>query len=273
MSYREFTEKKTALYNKSIYGTGSEIVFGEGLAIEPLVKYDKEYIPVGKNVTLKLSENEILNISGIVRTKYWYTQNAFFISVENADEYINANTYFNLYLTVNGQEHYAEALECVNDFKNMTGTDMLNNYRYSSGIDQLVKAVVKAALIFLASIWLVGILSMINSVNTSVLNRSSELMMLRSLGMTEKQLRRSVLLETVMFSSSAAVSGTAIGTWLFCSVSDLLAQIYSERVTGIAGPVIAVIAVTLLINVLIALISALPAVKALGMIENIARTE
>ena len=273
MSYREFSEKKTSFYNQSIYGTDKEIEFGEGLSLEPVVKYDKEYKSVGNNVALKLSENEILNISGIVRTKYWNHPNVFFISAENADEFINANTYFNLYLTVNGQEHYDEALECAKDFKSITGTELFNNYRYSTGINQLVKAVVKAVLIFLASIWLVGILSMINSVNTSVLNRSSELMMLRSLGMTEKQLRRSVLLETVMFSSAAAISGTAVGTWLFCSVSNLLSTIYSERATGIAGPVIAVIAVTLVINVLIALLSALPAIRALGRVENIARTE
>ncbi|MBR3025130.1 MAG: ABC transporter permease, partial [Oscillospiraceae bacterium] len=136
-----------------------------------------------------------------------------------------------------------------------------------------LKAIIKSVLIFLVSVWVTGILSMINSVNTSVLNRSTELMMLRSLGMTEKQLRESVLLETVMFSSAAAVTGTGAGTLLFTGVSNMLAKIYSEPLPEITGMVIAVVSVTLAVNLLIALLSALPAVRALGKVENIARTE
>ena len=270
ISYADFSEKKMVFYNKSVYGSGSELEFG---FTAPKIKYEKEFKRFKEDVTLTLSENNILNVSGTVRTTYWYNPNAFFISLENVDEYSSGTPDYKVWLTVNGREHYDEALECVKSFEKTTGAEFTNLYRFNTGFELFLKAIIKSVLIFLVSVWVTGILSMINSVNTSVLNRSTELMMLRSLGMTEKQLRESVLLETVMFSSAAAVTGTGAGTLLFTGVSNMVVTVYSEPLPEITGMVIAVIAVTLVINVLIALLSALPAVKALGRIENIARTE
>jgi ABC-type antimicrobial peptide transport system permease subunit len=137
-----------------------------------------------------------------------------------------------------------------------------------TGLKEFVKAIVKIILIFLISIWLVGILSMINCVNTSVLNRSRELMMLRSVGMTRKQLRKSVILETIMFSATAAVIGTLLGLGIFLIFVYLL--IREPNMLHI-GKVATVLIASLTLNIIISLLSAIPAIRNLGKVEAIAQ--
>ena len=138
-------------------------------------------------------------------------------------------------------------------------------YLNATGLKTFLSAIVKIIASFLISIWLVGILSMINSVNTSVLNRSRQLMMLRSVGMTRKQLRKSVTLETIMFSTTAAVTGTILGIGiyaLFIASEMRLRDFY-------AVPFIAAIALG--INILLSILAALPAIRNLSKVESIAQ--
>ena len=143
-------------------------------------------------------------------------------------------------------------------------------YIGNTGLFSLISAIVKIVASFLISIWLVGVLSMINSVNTSVLNRSRELMMLRSVGMTKKQLRKSVMLETIMFSTTAAITGAILGTGLY--MLTLIEQLIAKqlRLQDIAA-IPAVVALALGINVLISIIAAIPAIKNLNKVESIAQ--
>ena len=109
---------------------------------------------------------------------------------------------------------------------------------------------------------------MINCVNTSVLNRSRELMMLRSVGMTRKQLRKSVILETIMFSATAAVIGTLLGLGIFLIFVYLLIR---EPSMLHISKVAAVLIASLVLNIIISLLSAIPAIRNLGKVEAIAQ--
>ena len=177
--------------------------------------------------------------------------------------------YYDIELTVNGKEHYPEAEKLFNSFIGNASCDFYENvYMIGTGALELFKAVIRILFIFLASIWLVGILSMINSVNTSVLNRSRELMMLRSVGMTRRQLRKSVILETIMFSSTAAIAGTILGVVCYLLfVTFIMQNAYLMSV----GSIVIVVILSLTVNIVIALLSALPAIRSLGRVESIAQ--
>jgi ABC-type antimicrobial peptide transport system permease subunit len=193
--------------------------------------------------------------------------NALIVPIENISKIYNPS--YDLELTVNGKDNYPEAQKRFNSFTDTASYSLAEDvYVGSTGALEFFKSIIRIVFIFLASIWLVGILSMINSVNTSVLNRSRELMMLRSVGMTRKQLRKSVILETLMFSSTAAVCGTIIGVAVFLMfVFFILENAYLLSIISI----VVVVVLALTVNIIISVLAALPAIRSLGRVESIAQ--
>ena len=260
MSYQEFEDRDEAFYNNCVYGAPDEVDHIDAYTPE---KYERSYTPLKKGCDLVTENNIRFHITGIVVSED--TQYSIIIPLKKAPEY---NMRYYIELTVNGIENYDAALERFEDFRNNESfLGAYNDFTHNTGLFSFIGAIVKTVLIFLVSIWLVGILSMINSVNTSVLNRSRELMMLRSVGMTRKQLRRSVLLETVMFSATAAVSGTIIGVAAFIITFGVDELRKPTALTVILPVVIA----SLALNIIIALLAALPAIRSLGRVESIAQ--
>ncbi len=259
MSYKEFAAKKGALYNNCIYGDERE--YDENG--KPLEMRERSYSELENALKLTTTNGESFNIIGV--TNSTGINESVILPIELAEDY---DTSFSIELLVNGRKNYDKALVHFNDFKNNeTYVSAENRYMTGTGMSTFISAIVKIILIFLVSIWLVGILSMINSVNTSVLNRSRELMMLRSVGMTRQQLRRSIILETLMFSVTAAIAGTFIGVagfMLFINTAGL-------QKLMVMAYVIPVILVSLGVNIIIALLAALPAIRSLGKVETIAQ--
>ena len=269
MSYEEFRDSKGVIFNNC------------NVTIDPLTDRQTEISPryyrkldtplkitcKGKLRGGELTSDSILksndlNIIGVSSTPL--LRNSLILPLEMTD-----TNYYDIELTVNGKEHYPEAEKLFNSFIGNASCDFYENvYMIGTGALELFKAVIRILFIFLASIWLVGILSMINSVNTSVLNRSRELMMLRSVGMTRRQLRKSVILETIMFSSTAAIAGTILGVVCFLLfVFFIMQNIYLMSVSSI----VIVVILSLTVNIVIALLSALPAIRSLGRVESIAQ--
>lgn len=196
---------------------------------------------------------------GAVRSQF--SSGGFIIPLESAAEF---NMPMDITLTTN-REHYEEAEKIFKDFTTNNIVEYFqNSYMVGTGLTSFIKAIAKITLTFLVSIWLVGILSMINSVNTSVLNRSRELMMLRSVGMTRNQLRKSVLMETMMFSAVAAIVGTILGVLIYIPV-------FGRSVEKQIGTIVTVILLSILLNIIIAILSAIPATKTLEKIDSIAQ--
>ena len=257
MSYEEFRRKDGVLYNNSIYGM--HITLDEE-TLKPIAYYEKEYTDLGKGYTITDLNGDSFNVIGKVACDH--EDASVIMPIEKSGEY---NMTYNIILKVSDRQHYEEAESLVNEFRdNAVCFDVENYYAEGTGLLTFISAIIKIVASFLLSIWLVGILSMINSVNTSTLNRSRELMMLRSVGMTRKQLRKSIFLETIMFSSTAAVTGTILGV-----IAYLL--FLSDEPNKPMAVIAAVVLLSLAVNVIISLLAAIPAIKSLGKVESIAQ--
>lgn len=264
ISYEEYKNMDGVFFNNSIYDSSSYYDEETG---EYIPTYEKSYTDLGKGFNITDYEGHSYHIVGKLSGKLG--DGAIIIPAEKAPQYgINS---FDILLNVSDAKHYDAAKEKVNDFAmNNFAASIEDIFVVNTGLSSFISAIVKIVASFLISIWLVGVLSMINSVNTSVLNRSRELMMLRSVGMTKKQLRKSVMLETIMFSTTAAITGAILGTGLY--MLTLIETLISKelRLQDVAA-IPAVVALALGINVLISIIAAIPAIKNLNKVESIAQ--
>lgn len=258
INYDEFVAQKGAFYNRCTleYDSEEDIWVDSGMY---------SFQPVEKETIAKDYYKEIeISFLGTVSSSY-DRNNALIIPVENS---LGLDMAYTIGLKTN-RAHYEEAEKIFTAFtKDNNVMDFGNHFMFVTGMEEFTKAIVKILLTFLVSIWLVGILSMINSVNTSVLNRSRELMMLRSVGMTKKQLRKSVMLETMMFSATSAIAGTALGAGIFLYY---ITQVMNETRLGIFGGVIVVIVLSIILNIAIAMLSSIPAIKSLERVNSIAQ--
>ena len=108
------------------------------------------------------------------------------------------------------------------------------------------------------SIWLCGIVSMMNTINTSALNRSRELIMMRAVGMTRRQLTGTVVLESLLFSSVSAIAGTLISVVGYQLIMRFILNL-NAAASGAAA-----LAASLVLNIIIAFLAALPAIRTLN---------
>ena len=175
-------------------------------------------------------------------------------------------------LTVRSTEDYTAAKQALQSYCAERGGESvmrLHDEFYSgTGFRGLITAVVTIAAIVLLSIWLTGILTMVNTVNTSVLNRADELMMLRTVGMTKKAVRKTVLLESVIFSGTATLIGCILGlSGAFMLFNEIIVSLAEEQIMPLAVSLLAIaaaIVLTVLLNLLIASVAARPALRTLN---------
>lgn len=258
ISYDEFVAQKGAFYNRSTLEYNSE----GGIWVD---SGEYSFAPAEKET---MAEDHYtgtqISFLGTVSSSY-SRDNTLIIPVENS---LDLGMPYSIKLKTN-RAHYDEAESIFKDFTRDNNLIYYsNNFMGGTGIKEFTMAIVKIVLTFLVSIWLVGILSMINSVNTSVLNRSRELMMLRSVGMTKQQLRKSVMLETMMFSATSAIAGTALGAGMFLYY---ITQVIGETRLTIFGAVIGVVVLSIILNIAIAMLSSIPAIKSLERVNSIAQ--
>ena len=104
---------------------------------------------------------------------------------------------------------------------------------------------------FIAVISLIGVTNIFNTITTSMELRSKEFAMLRSVGMTEKEFRRMIRLESVFYGSRALVIGLAAGTFLswliYAGLSQGLDMGYQPPLPAMGISVAAVAALLLVI--------------------------
>ena len=84
-------------------------------------------------------------------------------------------------------------------------------YFLRTGTESLIWTIITIGGIALAAVWLTGIFTMLNTVNTSVLNRAEELAMLRMIGMSRKMMRKTVMLESTIYCIFSTVIGGILG--------------------------------------------------------------
>lgn len=267
MTYDEFVQSGEAMYFVSSYGSHYERVYVQGEGFQSI--YDKFYKKIDEplSVTLKYVDTDI-TVSGVICSDF-YDFSAIVLPI---DSDIIKDLQPSLYVEakVNGTENYAEAEKIYNDFIEQYKSsiyDYQNNYAIGTGFDEFVKAIIKILAAFIISIWSVGILSMVNSINTSVLNRSRELIMLRSIGMDKKQLRKTVVLESVMFSAISSCLGTLLAMGLFFLFMDLMKFDPTMLISTAVGLIASIV-----LNIIIAMLASVPALRSLEKAESLVKT-
>ncbi len=261
MTYDEFVQSGGAIYNISCYGAKNFDFDENGDVVR---QYEDSYQET--NIPLVLHKDIEVNIIGVACNEF-HIFPCLIIPIES-DIAEKLDMVLNVEATVNGQENYVEAEKVYSEFVAENNPMFYrNSYMTNTGLSEFIKAIVKIAITFISAIWLVGVLSMVNSINTSVLNRSRELMMLRSVGMSRQQLRKTVILESVMYSATASSVGiiAAIGAFFVLMTAN-----------GVQPVMLVSMALGLLtsigVNIIIAILASIPASRNLEKAEALTRT-
>lgn len=275
MSYDEFVNSGGMIMFSSIYGSESERRWDEKKR-EFIQLYEKSYKPLDTPETISIpigfssKNNTDISIIGDVCCELENEYQGLILPLDS--DFCRDNDFFtSVRLDVNGSENYEAASEIVRDFTSKYSTMwMSDGYFGNTGANDFMGSILKTAAVMVAAIWLVGILSMMNSIITSVLNRSRELMMLRSVGMTKKQLRKTVLQECRLF----ATVSSAVGSIAAAGILFLFAKIYG--IDGIyiligAGVMLIIAAIITAINMGAAALSAIPGVRSLERAESLTK--
>jgi len=207
-----------------------------------------------KPLTIRFDGGEV-EISRIIITHTPMWGNYIMISEKSVSRILgdtkNIYGYSEICCKISDPKKYKEAIEYI---KNTINPEYFNDdFIDTTGVMLIVTAVIKLAAILLSLIWLTGVISMANSVNSSVLNREHELVMMRSVGMSMKQLRNTVITESTLFSSFSTVIGIIAGTFLFRTVYG---EPIKNAILAVAGIMIAVI----IINTAVSVLAALPGI-------------
>ena len=245
MSYEEFEAmgKPVLLLPQRHHEDSTDYGYGYEAFSEPMTFTDAE-----KGIEIE--------IAGIAHCGY---NNVILMPMSYAKELLNSgmNMYANMYLTVRDSDSYPAAKKALNSVLTESDT-VYDEFKTGTGLLEFIKTIVEIAVIFMLSIWLCGIVSMMNTINTSALNRSRELLMMRAVGMTRRQLTGTVVLESLLFSAVSAVGGTLVSVVGY----QLILRFALERTEFHFGVITLVISAAL--NVVIAFIAALPAVRTLN---------
>lgn len=162
---------------------------------------------------------------------------------------------------------YHEGYETASEFVNT----VLSQYRgevhledqfaANTGLRSLAATVGGICLIALIGLWGVGICTMLNTINTGVLNRCDELMMLRMIGMSQKQMRATVSMESMVYGAMATAIGGLLG--IAGCVYMMLHSAFRASPLRVFVILLTAFLVTLLVNLIIARIAARPGLRAL----------
>ena len=162
-------------------------------------------------------------------------------------------------LTVSDTKHFEAAQAQIDKFTD-EHTDIYvgNMYMGNTGLKTFVGAIIRIVVILMLSIWLAGVFSMMHSINTSVLNRCKELLMMRSVGMSRRQLLGTVVLESILFSAFSVIAGLILGKAAFV----ITLFIITKKWIFLTGTGMMLISAA--ISLLIAVAASLPGVKTVG---------
>lgn len=245
MSYEEFEAmgKPVLLLPQRHHEGSTDYSYGYEAFSEPMIFTDAE-----KGIEIE--------IAGIAHCGY---NNVILMPMSYAKELLNSgmNMYANMYLTVRDSDSYPAAKKALNSVLTESDT-VYDEFKTGTGLLDFIRTIVEIVVIFMLSIWLCGIVSMLNTINTSALNRSRELIMMRAVGMTRRQLTGTVVLESVLFSAVSAVSGTLLSVVGY----QLIMRFVLERTEFHFGVITLVISAAL--NVAIAFVAALPGIRTIN---------
>ena len=191
---------------------------------------------------------------------------AFYLPIEffedfNEDFFPYANIQLNIYLNDN-KDAYDKAYAAIEEYNSRYGVEgcyvSVDNYLLNNKLGALLKGIIIMVSSFILIMWLIGIVNMVNTINTGVLNRRRELAMLKAVGTSSKMINKSIYLESMMF----AFTSTLIGLLIADVVVKLFlsAELFSDSILGTIV-IVGINVITIILNVIIAVLAAKPSLN------------
>lgn len=277
-SYDEFVASGSCILYCDPYGNGDGLyqidAYGKREQIVEYGWYSAAELGA-PNATLAYLGHDPIPVSGAIcmeNSDLRYSHGAILLPTDTKlipETIQESRTY--LHFQVNGSENYEEAKEIVQKINSGIEVSHYMNDEFiaTTGLAEAINTIITAAAILLFCIWLVGVLSMVNSVNTSVLNRQNELIMMRAVGMTRKQLNNTVMLESLLFSGISTVIGLILGIGGFIAILGLMSDQGNVLIirTALLRSIPLLLGAVLLIlalNIGIAILSSVPGLQTLS---------
>lgn len=206
---------------ESVYQKATDISY------EQLVQSDEVLIVSGENVNLNFKDNKIpfinnLKIADVISGK----NHAGYINIVIAyDTYKKMISVFkehknviygdiSIVLKANANSKHREAVTEIKKIAEKSGMiyELEDMYYGCTGLKSFMSGISILVCMFIGAMWLSGIITMSNSINTSVLNRKEEFISMRAVGMTKKKLFALVHVESGIFVLTSSVIGIFISS-------------------------------------------------------------
>jgi ABC-type antimicrobial peptide transport system permease subunit len=258
-SYSEFVSEKKGILSYGSYELENETdkkfySAGEGELPKAVIN--------SENVSKKSMEFEI---AGAMQADY-VAAGAFFLPIEffedfNEDFFPYSRIMLNIYLN-DDEDAYDKAYAVIEEYDSRYGGEgcdvSVDNYLLNNKLGALLKGIIIMVSSFILIMWLIGIVNMVNTINTGVLNRRRELAMLKAVGTSSKMINKSIYLESMMF----AFTSTLIGLLIADVVAKLFlsAELFSDSILGTIV-FVGINVITIILNVIIAVLAAKPSLN------------
>ena len=150
------------------------------------------------------------------------------------------------WVSINAKDPYAIEKAIVKADPDAVVINMAENARSEQGMIIILSIFFYGFIIVVSQI---GVTNIFNTITSNMELRQSELAMFKSMGMTRKEFRRMINLETIFYSTKSLIYGTVIGTL----ISYLLYRAFAVRMDmgytfPIKGIVICIIAVFIIVS-------------------------
>lgn len=267
MDYAAFSKTGKAFYYASSYKDkdGNHQLDADGNAVcirESGFHSISEFPAAQDSIVLDGTEIQLLGTVNCQERDNLYDVDCLYLPRERIAEFDGFLGIEHISIMVNGPKNREVCLELIDRFlEQAEGVYSLTDMYYAyTGCNSIVNAIFTVSMIFLLCIWLVGVLSMVNAINTSVLNRQNELVMMRAVGMTIRQLYQNVFLESCLFTVLSSTLGVILGLAAHLYVLKTLQMLKAFQ------PVLCILVVllTIVLNLGISLVSAVPGLQSLG---------
>lgn len=274
-SYDEFVDSNCGILCYSAYGSAAAYR-GEEVTAK---LYETGFTAAKGEPPVLIEEcGDRIPMLGALATESPYQSLVIMIPADNAETLLQTHmtaplsknsspAHVHIRLTVAGTSKYEAARDELSDYvshltERFGGDTMLQDeFVENTGLKYVLLAIGSICLIALCAVWGVGIFTMLNTINTGVLNRCDELMMLRMIGMSQKQMRETVSLESVIYCSISTVIGGILG--IAACLYLVMETFFDVTPTATFAILFLSLLLTLLVNTLIARIAAKPGLRAL----------
>lgn len=228
----------TTTYNKMNYTNGNrkykkiDKYTNKFNSITLCTNSEKDYLELTKEELNKLCNIEIKDI---YKTSIYPKFLEYYSAYLNTIIITNEKTFEYYYNLLNKPNIIATTYLNTNDSKNIDKiSENLTNYSYYENLKERKKQETNIIIIikillygFISLVTLIGITSVFNTINTSIMLRKKEFAVLRSLGLTNHGFNKMIFFESIMFGIKSLFYGIIVGTLLSFIISNNMNKLVS----------------------------------------------